>query len=93
MVVGGGCIALVVSEVPRSPGSRGETGASLVLATWYTPSKKERKSREKGSPVRWLSTPVIKYDASEGSQHARASAFKDGQYANLLAFSPFLLFS
>jgi len=27
---------------------------------------------------RWLSTPVIKYGASEGSQHARASAFKDG---------------
>lgn len=28
--------------------------------------------------MRWLSTPVIKYGASKGSQHARASTFKDG---------------
>lgn len=37
--------------------------------------------------MRWLSTPVIKYGASKGSQHARASAF---EYEVRFPFGPFV---
>lgn len=37
--------------------------------------------------VRWLSTPVIKYGASKGSQHARASAFEHGVRTTALFWS------
>jgi len=40
--------------------------------------RQKRQRRELLAYERWLSTPVIKYGASEGSQHACASAFKDG---------------
>lgn len=62
------------------------------LATWYVQeediARKVERERERESYVRWLSTPVIKYGASKGSQHGRASL--PSEYASPLFVPPLL---
>jgi hypothetical protein len=57
--------------------ARRRSGSPSSLRGRTLPEEREREREKSGSPlvyVRWLSAPVIKYGASEGSQHARASA-------------------
>lgn len=74
-------------EIPRSPPRpRGMSTTRYVQEEDI--ARKVERERERESYVRWLSTPVIKYGASKGSQHGRASL--PSEYASPLFVPPLL---
>lgn len=74
-------------EIPRSPPRPRGTSTTRYVQEEDIARKVERE-RERESYVRWLSTPVIKYGASKGSQHGRASL--PSEYASPLFVPPLL---
>lgn len=94
--------SFVRSSVPsfarqdREENRRGSRPRYVVHASGGETQEKRREERKREDRlyVRWLSTPVIKYGASGGSQHARASTFKDGartfSFGSLLPAPPLL---
>jgi len=58
--------------------SRGSHPGYMAHTTEREREREMEKRKGLSVYMRWLSTPVIKYGASKGSQHARASTFKDG---------------
>lgn len=75
---GGRSIVLVVSGILMFVRQDREEKKPRVSSWLRGTHRRERERARRSVYMRWLSTPVIKYGASKGSQHARASTFKNG---------------